>query len=174
MQLVWIVDCPLPWFWDDRLQEVGQTRFTDALGKLLELMFFIGRERQWQWFGGIHQVSPPGYCIKCITCCLCFPAVAAVQFHPYKLNSNTETCLEKSPGHVWCWAWFMVPVGPGGPAQGLQSQGQDKGTGSAETACRRAVHSSSMESPGACCTGLRLWTCAVSWSEEWVNFICIL
>lgn len=41
-----------------RLQEVGQTRFTDAGGKLLGLMFLIGKEKQWQWFGGIHTGVP--------------------------------------------------------------------------------------------------------------------
>lgn len=40
------------------LQEVGQTRFTDAVGKLLELMFLIGKEKQWLWFGGIHTGVP--------------------------------------------------------------------------------------------------------------------
>lgn len=41
-----------------RLQEAGQTRFTDAVRKLLKLMLFLGRERQWQWFDGIHTGVP--------------------------------------------------------------------------------------------------------------------
>lgn len=125
------------------LQGVGQTRFPDALGKLLKLMFLMGRERQWQRFGGVHTGVPPGYCIKCITCCFCFPAVTAVQFPPYKLNSNPETCLEKSP-----WPCVMLALVPGtwGPAQGWISWGSLQ-EGSAQF---------SVESAGACCTGLGL------------------
>lgn len=71
------------------------------------------------------------------------------QFFPYKLNSNSWDLPGEVPSAV-CDAglgsWSLWE--PWVPAQGLESQGQDKGTGSAGPACSREVRDSSMESPG--------------------------
>lgn len=119
-------------------------------------------------------MSPSCYCIKCITCCLCFSAVAAVPFPPCKLNSNAETCLEKSP---WLCVLLGLVHGPCG-SRGFQLgvwKVRDS-TLALDELGQPAGRKYTVQN--GVTRGLLHWVravnlCSVSWPEEWVYFIYI-